>query len=378
MNISNRQLLRELFKQEILPNLKFIEKDRKNRLQKLLYEEIIAFTALIGAWFLGKYFLLNGNGEAITLCIAIFLGILAYIIYRPFNMDQTYREELKKQFFPVFLKKIHNIKWGINQYNINTTVLQKCGLFSNFQREHDDDTFKGCYKDVDFTISESRLCDLKVNWMSKGGGEYELKVFQGIIIAFDFIKKHKTTTIVTTKKDFNSKNNICVNITAVIMSIFFLFFYSTIFFTNSYENEPLPFSLYIAPVFICSYFIYYIYQQFHNKKIWDNKRITLEDPIWEKRFNVYSEDEVEARYLVTTAFMERFLNLNTAFGVNKAKCSFYKDQIIFAISTNKNLFEVGNLFTPTTEILGWYKFINELSSILDMIDYFKINEKTKL
>ena len=40
--------------------------------------------------------------------------------------------------------------------------------------------------------------------------------------------------------------------------------------------------------------------------------------------------------------MERLNNLRTAFGTKKIKCAFFDDQIVFAISTNKDLFELGD------------------------------------
>lgn len=87
--------------------------------------------------------------------------------------------------------------------------------------------------------------------------------------------------------------------------------------------------------------------------------------------------QIESRYLVTPAFMERFLNMTTAFGTNKAKCAFCGEQIIFAITSGKDLFEPGSLFKPLTDIKN-IGFINELMSILEMIDYFKLDQHTGL
>ena len=106
--------------------------------------------------------------------------------------------------------------------------------------------------------------------------------------------------------------------------------------------------------------------------------VNLEDPVFEKKFNVYSSDQVEARYLITTAFMERFNNLNTAFGAKKAKCSFFDNTIMFAISTHKNLFEIGNLFMRLDDPNRITKFFNEIASILILVDYFKLDEHIKL
>ena len=66
------------------------------------------------------------------------------------------------------------------------------------------------------------------------------------------------------------------------------------------------------------------------------------------------------------------------FGAKKAKCSFFDDEIMFAISTNKNLFEIGSLFKSFNDPTSINAFYYELSSIYDMIDYFKLDEKTGL
>ena len=106
--------------------------------------------------------------------------------------------------------------------------------------------------------------------------------------------------------------------------------------------------------------------------------IKLEDPKFNKRFNVYSSDEVEARYLVTPLFMELLNNLKTAFGSKQLKCSFFNDTFMIAISTKKDLFELGDLSTPCNSPKFVLQFWRELTSIYKMIEYFKLNEKMYL
>ena len=48
-------------------------------------------------------------------------------------------------------------------------------------------------------------------------------------------------------------------------------------------------------------------------KIKPFQKIVLEDIEFEKRFDTYSTNQVEARYLLTTLFMKRFENLKTPF-----------------------------------------------------------------
>ena len=108
------------------------------------------------------------------------------------------------------------------------------------------------------------------------------------------------------------------------------------------------------------------------------EEIKLEDIEFSKHYRAFSEDQVEGRYLVTTAFMERLANLNTVFGTDKTKCSFYDDRIMFAIHTKRDLFELGSLFTSFKTPKQIETFLKEIEAVTNMIDYFKLDEKTKL
>ena len=75
----------------------------------------------------------------------------------------------------------------------------------------------------------------------------------------------------------------------------------------------------------------YISKQANNNlQISDNKR-KLEDIYFNKQFNVYSDDEVETRYLLTTTFMERLSNLKKSLKLKNLKCAFIDNQVVFAL-----------------------------------------------
>ena len=59
------------------------------------------------------------------------------------------------------------------------------------------------------------------------------------------------------------------------------------------------------------------------------------------------------------------------------KCAFIDNQVVFALSKDKNMFEFGSLFKPLNQFEN-ISFFDELFSILDLIEYFKLNEKTGL
>ena len=71
-------------------------------------------------------------------------------------------------------------------------------------------------------------------------------------------------------------------------------------------------------------------------KLPENQEVVrLEDPVFDKLFNVYSNDQIEARYLLTTTFMERLIEVEKAFGSQKIECSFYKQSLVMAIHLKK-------------------------------------------
>ena len=104
----------------------------------------------------------------------------------------------------------------------------------------------------------------------------------------------------------------------------------------------------------------------------------LEDIEFNKKFDVYTNDEVEARYLITPSFMERLKNIKTVFTASKVSCAFYEKQLVVALSTSQDLFSIGSLIKPVTDEKQFTKMFEEILSIIKLIDHFKLNEKTGL
>lgn len=113
-----------------------------------------------------------------------------------------------------------------------------------------------------------------------------------------------------------------------------------------------------------------------NLKVYDE--VKLEDVEFNKQFFVDANDQVEARFLLTTAFMERFKKISNEFGSQHAECSFKDGKLLIALSTNEDLFKLGSLGTPVTDTAPYMKLLKEIISILEMIDYLKVTDKTGL
>ena len=104
----------------------------------------------------------------------------------------------------------------------------------------------------------------------------------------------------------------------------------------------------------------------------------MEDCVFEKRFDVFTDDEVEARYLITPSFMERLSNLKTAFSARKIYCSFYDKELLIGLYTEKDLFSIGSLRKPANDPKQFFTLFEQILSIIKLIDYFKLNQKTGL
>lgn len=376
MEFDYKKKILDNFYNKVFPTFLMLEEERKKTLIKMILIE--AFLILIPLLFYNNLATLNFFFEQLHYAswltvfnALVIIEILVAIVY-PAIVYSNFQEKLKSIAMSKVMKSFGNIKHTLQKDIFSDKELTGTGLFSIFNQNSSDDSFVGTFSDVQFRISELLL--------EANAGKTCFTVFKGVVCAFDSNKNFKSKTIITTKKDLDTKNNIPFAIflfacTPLILIIFSGTSNSDIINTLQFT---LPYSLFFV---ILGIFIVLIYQFFlkridKNREVSQNK-IKLEDIKFNRQFNVFSDDEIEARYLITTAFMERFLNLKTTFKSKNVKCAFINNQVFFALSTKKNLFEFGNLFKPLNNIEN-IEFFREFFSILDLIEYFKFNEKTGL
>ncbi len=106
---------------------------------------------------------------------------------------------------------------------------------------------------------------------------------------------------------------------------------------------------------------------FNFKKKAGMKRVGLADPVFEKIFEAYSTDQVEARYLLTPTFMQRLVDLETSVKGKRIHFGFIDEKLHIAIEA-PNQFETGSMFKPLVNHERVETILKELSSVLDIID----------
>lgn len=99
--------------------------------------------------------------------------------------------------------------------------------------------------------------------------------------------------------------------------------------------------------------------------------VKLEDPEFEKAFCVYSEDQVEARYILSTSLMRRILDYKHKFG-NDIYLSFYRSRVYVALSCNRNRFEP-RIFQSVTKPGLLKEYLSDLELLVDIIDDLNLN-----
>ena len=116
----------------------------------------------------------------------------------------------------------------------------------------------------------------------------------------------------------------------------------------------------------------------HSSPVKGLKHTVLEDVGFEKKFDVFTNDEVDARYLITPSFMERLKVMRIAFDASKIKCAFYQRWLIVALSTKKDLFSLCSLVKPMDDAQQYFQMYEEIVSIVKLIDHFKLDQKIGL
>ena len=103
------------------------------------------------------------------------------------------------------------------------------------------------------------------------------------------------------------------------------------------------------------------------KKKNEMKRVGLVDPVFEKIFEAYGTDQVEARYLLTPTFMQRLVDLEHSVDGKNIRFGFDGGHLFIAVETT-NRYEAGSMFEPLTETSRTQKILDEIGAIYDVID----------
>ena len=243
-------------------------------------------------------------------------GLCIALIFIVWHMiKKNFENKIKKQVLPVLMRAIPGFYWQQTP-PVTEKDISACKIIpvADKCRKTFDDCFIGDYRKVPVAISE---CEYEI-----GGGNNSTTVFQGVVIRIKMNKNFEGTTLIRAKKAYNKDKK---------------------------DLEKSGMSL-----------------------------VKLEDPEFDKQYLVYSHDQIEARYLITTAFMERLKRIQLAFNAEHISCSFHNDSVYIAPHTGTDLFSLCSLVKPVDNHEQFAVLFEEFASILELVDHFKLDKKLGL
>ena len=249
------------------------------------------------------------------------------------SKNKEYQKFVKCDMYPKLLKLFGNISHDIKYGGISINDLVDSDLFYFIKffygDKKDDDIISGNYNNVDFIMNET-------NFGYKG--KYAIiSMFKGVVMRFQMHKIIKARVLILSKSPFR------------FVSIYKFFF------------RELPFKK-------------------HLKKNYE--RVSVEYEKFNKKYEIWVEKgcsgQIEARYLLNTAFLDRFMQIKTSFRSQNMMCSIIHDSMLICLETNKNLFEMNHLFRKIDDINQYKHLFNEFASVFSFIDVLNLSSKTKL
>jgi hypothetical protein len=101
--------------------------------------------------------------------------------------------------------------------------------------------------------------------------------------------------------------------------------------------------------------------------------VKLEDPEFEKEFVVYSNDQVEARYILSTSLMKRIVDFKRD-SDKKIHLSFISSQVNVAVSFKRSLFEP-KLFSTLLDFKPIQEYFEDLVLAVGIVEDLNLNTR---
>lgn len=306
-----------LYNQHLVPSLRSLEPLRKAVLSAFIRFSCLMVAAISAFAFYLRYGKLIG-----LICAMGFLAVGVYAFIRFNRKKKEYWSTFKNQIIKELIALINSNLNYFPELRISQREYIESDLFREpIDRYEGDDLVEGILGQTKCRFSELEHLEKKENVNSRGRRRtYWVTIFKGIFFIADFNKHFHGRTYVVPDAGIN------------LLGIGKLF-------ENWSPNR--------------------------------GERVELENSEFEKLFTVYSTDQVEARYILSTTLMERLVNFRRK-AKTKVHVSFIHSNIYLAISQNKNLFEP-NLFSSGVKFSYLKYYFNYLELVTGIVDELNLN-----
>lgn len=108
------------------------------------------------------------------------------------------------------------------------------------------------------------------------------------------------------------------------------------------------------------------------------QKVLLEDPVFNENFTIFSDDQIEARYLLTTGFMERLLNFQKRYNCTASvlfdNSISPNSNVFLSLSFGKDFFEIPKGKRWIEDSSYFYTICQEIRGIAYILDALKLDQ----
>lgn len=224
---------------------------------------------------------------------------------------RIYKKKIKNDVMEKFIAYFNDFHYKQGE-GLSIDEMEDSHIFPKADRYYADDCFFGTFQGVHFRVAEQIL--KKIQHTKHGKREYT--VFQGIAVEMEMNKSFKGQTVIL--KDSGMFNRF--------------------------------------------------------KGVKGLERITLEDPTFEKLFEVYGSDQVEARFILTPVFMEQVVKLRDLYQGKSVQLSFQFNKVLIAVNTKQDMFEPCSFFKTNLNKAKIDKVFEQFLTIFSIADILKLSQ----
>lgn len=307
----NRSELLDYYYRDLYPELELLEKERKEILKKLKFAIlVIAPFALVLMFKLS-----NENNLAVEIpivAISIFSLVAVWL-------SRDYKRTFKKRIVSRLISKIAPSLRYDSSGKIPESIFRMSALFEDdFSRYEGGDLIEG---EIDGIPIKASYLRVQKSYRDSNGRKRERTIFSGIFIVTEFHKRFRHTTRVV--PDISEK-------------------YLGLF------GEWI-------------------------QKLAAQKLVRMDSPAFEKEFKVYSDDSIEAHYLLTPNIMERLVKMKKRANA-PLYISFRLRKLFIAIEKSSDPFKP-SLFRFLLDIEIFKRYMENLNLILGIVETLNLDRK---
>lgn len=298
------------YNDKILPNLQEIEKKRKFYLSIFM---VVSILSILWISFVLQNLFNNENSELrrIMSDYGLVACILILLMFWPMFF---YKRKNKQSLLPLIANFFGNISYEENK-EVPLSTFSQSLIMPQYDEIYSDDNFWGNYKGVSVNVMEYKIMQRRYEIINQQQKERIIKKGQGVVFYARMNKNFKGKTLVAKDKG--------------LLNIL--------------------------------------------KRYNGLERVGIESIDFEKAYEVYSNNQVEARYILTTSMIQHMLALKNNF--HQIEYSFFDEHIFINIKTKKNMFECSSFFRSIVNRKRIEKNFNEFYHLFSIIDTLKLNKQ---